>query len=305
MKCWVVLCAGLGLLTGCGGGPEQPSTPAASASGSAASAPAQSVSTAAPLGLAAYQAELTRIDEVLSGSARKLTRVRTAEGLADAMSTLAGSLNTIGVRLAALSVTSRLSAVHELLQERVGVAAMRLTSTEAASEEDARCGGVAFTSKKVQRQLRTDLAAALSGLERLKLTFGSALPDPGPAPAQVRPDSGDVLVRRGPDGMGRLKITNGTPKDVAVSIVGDDQPPGRPQVMVYVRAKQSTTVNGIGGAYHLYYKSGADWDPNHRKFQSDCSFTKFDQTFGRNQGWKVNLQPTTGGNADTTQVEAY
>ncbi|MGW7679244.1 hypothetical protein ACWGID_00795 [Kribbella sp. NPDC054772] len=305
MKCWVVLCAGIGLLAGCGAKPDTPSIPSAPASSSAVPAPAQSVSAAAPLGLGAYQAELTRIDQVLSEPARKLTRVRTAEGLAEAMSTLAESLNTIDVRLAALSVTSRLSAVHELLKERVGVAALRLTSTEARSEEDARCGGVAFTSQKMQRQLRTDLDAALAQLERLKLTFGATLPDPGPAPASVRPDSGDVLLRRGSNGLGQLKITNGTAKDVAVSIVGDGQPPGQPQVMVYVRAKQSTTVNRIGGAYHLYYKSGADWDLDHQKFQSDCSFTKFDQTFGRNQGWKVNLQPMTGGNADTTEVEAY
>jgi hypothetical protein len=113
------------------------------------------------------------------------------------------------------------------------------------------------------------------------------------------------VVRRGPEGAGRLKITNGTAKDVAVSIVGDGQPPGRPQVMVYVRAKKSTSVNGIGGAYHLYFKSGTDWNPEHRKFYSDCSFQKFDQTFGRNQGWQVNLQPVPGGNADTTEVEAY
>jgi hypothetical protein len=257
------------------------------------------------LGTASYQSELTRIDQVLAGPAGALTRVRTAEGLGEAMSTLAVSLNTISVRLAALTVTSRLSAVHVLLQERIGVAATRLTSSVQKTEDDARCGGAAYTSQKVQRQLRADLSTALVQLQRLKLVFGTTLPDPGPASEQVRPDNGDVLVRRGAEGMGRLKITNGTTKDVAISIVGNGQPPGSPQAMVYLRATQSTTVNRISGAYHLYFKSGTDWDADRRQFRSDCSFKKFDQTFGKNQSWQVNLQPRPGGNAATTEVEAY
>lgn len=268
-------------------------------------APTSSVPAAGPLGTAAYQAELTRIDQALAASAQRLTRVRTAEGLSDAMNTLAQALNTVSVRLAALTVSPRLSAVHELLRERIGVAAMRLTSSSDKTGDDARCGGVAYTSQKVQRQLRTDLTAALVPLQRLQLTFGTTLPNPGPAPQQVRPDSGDILVRRGPDGSGQLKITNGTTKDVAVSIVSDGQPPGRPQVMLYIRATKVTTVTGIGGAYHLYFKSGAEWDPVLRKFRSACTFKKFAQPFGRNQGWQVNLQTMPGGNATTTEVEAY
>lgn len=268
-------------------------------------APASSVPAAEPLGTAAYQAELTRIDQVLAAPASRLTRVRTAEGLSDAMNTLADSLNTIAVRLAAIKVTSRLSAVHGLLQVRIGVAATQLSGLSAVTEDDARCGGVAYTSQQVQRQLRTDLRDALVQLQRLKLTFGKTLPDPGPAPEQVRPDSGEVLVRRGPKGTGQLKITNGTAKDVAVSIVTDGKPPSSPQVMVYIRATKATTVKQIGGAYHLYFKSGTDWDPDNRKFRADCAFEKFDQTFGKNQGWQVNLKPMPNGNADTTEVEAY
>ena len=305
MKRWLALGIGVCLVAGCGGKPEAAPSPGTSASNSAVPAPASSVPTAGPLDTAAYQAELTRIDQVLAGPARALTRVRTAEGLSEAMSTLAVSLNTVGVRLAALTVTSRLTGAHALLQERIGVAATRLTSSVQKTEEDARCGGTAYTSQKVQRQLRTDLGTALAQLQRLRLTFGKTLPDPGPAPEQTRPDNGDVLVRRGANGIGRLKITNGTSKDVAISIVGDGQPPGSPQVMVYLRATQSATVNRISGAYRLYFKSGTDWDADHRRFLADCTFKKFDQTFGKNQAWQVNLQPRPGGNAGTTEVEAY
>ncbi|MGZ0150448.1 hypothetical protein ACXJJ3_25545 [Kribbella sp. WER1] len=304
MRRWVALCVGLGVLTACGGDPERPD-PAVSASNSAVPAPVSSVPLGAPLSLSAYQEELGRIDQVLGGSAQALTRVRTAEGLGEAITTLAQSLNTIGIRLAALTVASRLSAVHQLLQERIGVAATRLTGSLDQTEEDARCGGVAFTSQRVQRQLRADLSTALAELRRLKLKFGTTLPDPGPAPKEQRPASGEVLVRRGTQGSGRLKITNGTAKDVAISIVNDGRPPGSPQLMIYIRASQTTTVNRIGGTYHLYFKSGADWDAQRRKFRSDCSFKKFAQTFTPDQGWQINLQPSPNGNATTTEVEAY
>ncbi|WUJ73299.1 hypothetical protein OG809_08520 [Kribbella soli] len=305
MRRWAALCVGVGLLAGCAAKPGPSPTAPSSASGSAVPAPASSVPPAGPLGTAAYQAELTRIDKVLAGPASRLTRVRTAEGLSDAMNTLAETFNTVSVRLAAIKVTPRLDAAHSLLQVRIGVAATQLTGLADETEDDARCGGVAYTSQNVQRQLRTDLGSALTLLQQLKLTFGTTLPYPGPAPKEVRPDSGDVLVRRGPNGTGQLKITNGMAKDVAVSIVTDGQPPGRPQVMIYIRATKTTTVKEIGGAYHLYFKSGTDWDADTRKFRADCAFKKFDQTFGRNQGWQVNLQPMRGGNADTTEVEAY
>ncbi|WP_427888068.1 hypothetical protein ACQHIV_33530 [Kribbella sp. GL6] len=306
MRRWGALfvCVWVGLVTGCGADPERPD-PQVSASNSSLPAPVPSVPPAGPLSASAYQAELTRIDQVLGGSARALTRVRTAEGLGEAITTLAQSLNTAAVRLAALTVTSRLSAVHELLQARIGVAATRLTSALGQTEDDARCGGAAYTSQKVQRQLRTDLSAALTQLKELRLKFGTTLPDPGPAPKDERPPSGDVLVRRGTAGSGRLKITNGTAKDVAISIVDDGKPPGTPQIMVYIQTGRTVTVNRIGGTYHLYFKSGSDWDPKTRRFRSDCSFKKFEQTFTPDQGWQLNLQPQPTGNTTMTEVEAY
>ena len=307
MRRWVALCVVLsvGALVGCGGSDETPmaeSSPSASAS--SVPAPAASVPPAGVVGTAAYQAELARIDQVLAGLARALTRVRTAEGLTEAMNTLAESLNTVAARLAELTVTSRLSAVHELLQERLGLAAVALADSD-RTEEAARCGGVAYTSQKVQRQLRADLNGALVALQRLRLTFGKTLPNPGRAPQEARPATGTILVRRDSAGSGRLKLTNGTAKDVAVSIVSDGQPPSRPQVMVYLQATKATTISELGGAYHIYFKSGTDWDPKQRKFRADCSFQKFEQNFGRNQSWQVNLQPMPGGNAQTTEVEAY
>jgi hypothetical protein len=203
-------------------------------------------------------------------------------------------------------VTSRLTGVHTVLQARLRAAATSMSGSKSESVElNARCGGVAYTSQKVQRQLRADLNNAIVGLNKLKLRFGSTLPDPGPEPEDARPSNGDVLVRSGSAGIGRLRVTNGTSKDVAISVVSAGQPPSKPHVMMYVQARKAATISRIGGAYTIYYKSGSDWNAKRRQFSADCSFQKFDKSFGRNQGWQVDLQPTITGNASTSQVEAY
>ncbi|HET6989420.1 MAG TPA: hypothetical protein VFI00_22515 [Kribbella sp.] len=296
----------LAVAAGCSGTPEQ--TPIASSPSStgtpSAPAPASSVPPQGPLGSSAYQAELTKIEKTLAGPLRTLTRVRTAEGLTEAMTTLAESLDAASSQLADFTVTARLTGVHEVLQDRLGTAAETLSNSD-QTEANARCGGVAYTSQKVQRKLRADLNGAIVPLTRLKLKFGGTLPDPGPEPKTERPSNGDVVIRSGPSGTGRLKVTNGTANDVAVSIVTDGKPPSEPHVMTYIQAGKTTTISRIGGAYHIYFKSGSDWIPDRRQFGEDCAFQKFDQAFGRNEGWQVNLEPTLGGNAKTTEVEAY
>ncbi|WP_405062546.1 hypothetical protein OG474_13135 [Kribbella sp. NBC_01505] len=257
-----------------------------------------------PLGQAAYQAELTKAEQSLAVSLRALTRAQTAEGLAQAMDDVSKSLNTASGRLAGLTVEGRLSAVHQLLQDRIGVAAYKLSDSEQA-ELDARCGGGAYTSQKVQRQLRVDLAPALAALTKLKLVFGGTLPNPGAAPKPERPVNGATVVRTGKAGTGRLEITNGTAKDVAISVVTDGKPPREPHVMTYIRAGKAAAITRIGGAYHLYYKSGADWSSARRQFGTGCSYLKFDQAFGPDKSWKINLNPTVSGNASTSEVEAY
>ena len=89
MKRCAALCAGVGMLAvlaGCSGTPEE--TPVASSPSTigttSAPAPAASVPPAGPLGSAAYQAELTKLEQSLAGPLRTLTRVRTAEGLTEA-----------------------------------------------------------------------------------------------------------------------------------------------------------------------------------------------------------------------------
>ncbi|TDD49742.1 hypothetical protein E1263_31815 [Kribbella antibiotica] len=300
MRQVAVVGALLYVVAGCTASPVDGATPTPSGG------PASVVPSApsGPLGQAAYQAELAKAEKALASSLRALARAQTAEGLAQAMGDVSKALNGASGRLAALTVEGRLSAVHQLLQDRIGVAAYKLSDSEQA-ELDARCGGGAYTSQKIQRQLRTDLAPALAALTKLKLAFGKTLPDPGAAPKLERPSNGATVVRRGEAGIGRLEITNGTAKDVAISVVTDGKPPREPHVMTYIRAGKSAAITRIGGAYHLYYKSGADWSSARKQFGTGCSYLKFDQAFGPDKSWKINLQPTVTGNAATSEVEAY
>jgi hypothetical protein len=303
MNRFAVLCAGLVLVTACG----QPPVPEVLTTPPVSTTPVQAPVVATPrgpLGSAAYQAELTKIEQSLAGDLRALTRVRTAEALTQTMESLASSLSTAAEDLAELSVTTRLAGVHKVLYGRLENAAESL-STSDRTELNARCGGVPYTSQKVQRQLRADLNSAIVLLRKLELRFGSTLPDPGPEPAAVRPSNGDVLIRRGPTGSGRLRVTNGTTKDVAISIVSTGQPPGKPHVMMYVQARKTATITRIGGPYSIYFKTGTDWNSKRRQFSADCTFQKFAQSFEPDEAWQVDLKPTITGNAPTTEVEAY
>jgi hypothetical protein len=72
-----------------------------------------------------------------------------------------------------------------------------------------------------------------------------------------------------------------------------------------VKAGRRATITRIGGGYSVYFKTGKGWNSRVHQFSSNCSFQKFDQPFGRNESWQIGLQPTTFGNASTSDVDAY
>ena len=298
----------LALLAGCGGSDDDPSpaagrsmtTPDPTTSSTPVVAPAPTP--AGPLTEAEYQKDLTELDKRLASQIQALGRVRNEASLTTAIDNLAETLNTESATIGALKVTKRVGAANRRLQLGLKAAA---TTLSGASTEDVGCGGLAYVSQAVQRQLTATLSVAVSQLKTLGLRFGSTLPDLGPEPADVRPSNGDIIVRTGSGGAGRLQVKNGTSQDVAVAVVKTGGKPAKPHVLMYVQAKKTATINRIGGAYTLYFKSGKDWSPKRRQFSSDCSFSKFDQGFGRNQGWQVDLQPSVLGNAPTSGVDPF
>ncbi|GAA1595963.1 hypothetical protein GCM10009789_57380 [Kribbella sancticallisti] len=257
---------------------------------------------AGPLTAVEYQKTLTQLDQRLAGGIGTLGRVKTEDSLSAAIDNLAQTLNAESTAVGGLKPPKRAVAANRVLQLRLKAAATTLTGT---GTDDVGCGGLAYVSQAVQRQLTANLAVAVTQLKTLGLRFGSTLPDLGPEPADVRPSNGDIVVRTGSGGSGRLRVKNGTSRDVAVSVVSTGQAPSKPHVMMYVQAKKTATMNRIGGAYTLYFKSGKDWNPKRRQFSSDCAFSKFQQGFGKNQGWQVDLQPSTLGNAPTSGVDPY
>jgi hypothetical protein len=261
---------------------------------------------AGPLTGAEYQANLAKLDQQIATDLRGLTGAKSADNLADAMDTLAESLNSTAAELALLKVQPNIATAHRTLQTKLRAAASSLTGPQADDvDTNAKCGGVVHTSQNVQRKLTSDLTGAIAPLGRFGLKFGTTLPEVGPEPADQRPSNGDVLVRSGARGSGRLQVTNGTTEDVAIAIVTDGKPPSKPHLLVYVQAKKTATINRIGGKYHVYFKSGTDWNPKRRQFSAGCSFSKFDEGFGRNEGWKIDLKPTILGNASTSDVDAF
>ncbi|ADB35530.1 hypothetical protein Kfla_6533 [Kribbella flavida DSM 17836] len=303
----------LGLATGCGNGDDAAddaptssatttSVPTASAPASAPSAPASTP--AGPVTGAQYQAQLAEADRRIAAEVRGLTGANSATNLQNAILSLSERLTTEATMLGALQVQPHVAAAHKTLQTRLRAAATALSAHDTVGT-DAKCGGVVYTSQTVQRKLTADLTAAVTPLAKLGLRFGTSLPKVEPEPADQRPSNGDVLVRSGPRGSGRLQVKNGTAQDVAVAVVTDGKPPAKPHLLVYVQAKKTATISRIGGQYHLYAKSGTDWNPKRRQFSKDCSFLKFDQGFGRNEGWRVDLQPSALGNASTSDVAPF
>ena len=297
----------LGFVAGCGGGSDDDSAPATTqpSSYSVTSTPAPPTP-AGPLTAAQYQASLTQLDGRLAPGIKALSTANSAENLIDAMASLAQTLDTEASRLVSVKPPANIVPAHKTLQARLKAASSSLSGAQADNVNiNAKCGGVVYTSQNVQRKLTADLAAAVAALRKLGLRFGTTLPKLGPEPPDRRPSNGDILVRSGTPGSGRLQVKNGTTKDVAISIVTDGKAPTKPHVMMYVQARKIATISQIGGKYHIYFKSGSDWNPKRRQFSTDCRFQKFDQGFGRNEGWQINLQPSSLGNASTSDVDTF
>jgi hypothetical protein len=307
--------AALVLLAGCGDSKDGDASPAANSSPSTSTStstepttsttapqPSATPTPAGPLTQAQYQKSLTELDQRLAADIEALAKVRNEASLTAAIDNLADTLTTESATVGAIQVGKRLGAANRVLQLRLKAAA---TALSAASTDDVSCGGLVYVSQAVQRQLTATLAVPQTQLKTLGLKFGSSLPDLGPEPADVRPSNGDIVVRTGAGGSGRLRVKNGTSQDVAVAVVKTGGVPSKPHVLMYVQAKKTATINRIGGGYNLYFKSGKDWNPKRRQFSSDCSFSKFDQGFGKNQGWQVDLQPSVLGNAPTSETDPF
>jgi hypothetical protein len=149
----------------------------------------------------------------------------------------------------------------------------------------------------------------------------TAVPSPTPVPAPTRvpvslANGTDVTPPApGPDGLGKLTITNGTSQDAVAKLVTGTEDPKtwQTQRYVYVKANNTVVMEKIRvGTYRLAFMSGVDWDTNARKFLREVSASQFEETFEfkeeqtgqgtRFSTWEVSLNPVAGGTGKTSTL---
>ncbi|WP_067538232.1 hypothetical protein [Nocardia crassostreae] len=100
-----------------------------------------------------------------------------------------------------------------------------------------------------------------------------------------------------------MTIINDTNGDCAVVVTNSD--PKAPQATIYVQGNSQATLDCIAGTYYVYLKYGTDWDQAALGFTRDRDFSKFDDSFDADSDWEIQLQPSIGGNASTSDVPAF
>ncbi|MFD0000290.1 hypothetical protein [Nocardia sp. NPDC127526] len=118
-----------------------------------------------------------------------------------------------------------------------------------------------------------------------------------------RAGNGEVVQENGLVGSGILTIVNDNSADYAIVVTNGD--PKNPQATIYVQGNSQATLNGIAGTYYVYLKSGVDWDQATLNFTRDRDFSKFDDPFDADSDWEIELKPSIGGNASTSDVPAF
>jgi hypothetical protein len=149
----------------------------------------------------------------------------------------------------------------------------------------------------------------------------TAVPSPTPVPAPTRvpvslANGTDITTPApGPDGLGKLTITNGTSRDAVAKLVTGTEDPKtwQTQRYVYVKANNTVVMEKIRvGTYRLAFMSGVDWDTDARKFLREVSASQFEETFEfkeeqtergtRFSTWEVSLNPVAGGTGKTSTL---
>jgi hypothetical protein len=114
--------------------------------------------------------------------------------------------------------------------------------------------------------------------------------------ATYRPTNGMLILdTRTALGQGQLKVNNGTPDDSAVLIM---KPDNTLLTAFYVRSSEDFALFGVpAGKYQVYFMQGQDWDAAAKKFKTNMTTRKIEQTLeylekGESPSiWNMNLQP--------------
>ncbi|MEC3979982.1 hypothetical protein [Amycolatopsis sp. H20-H5] len=265
-----------------------------------------------PVSAADYQRALTAFDDAVRPGAGQVDAARTVAELNAANARLSQVLRAQADKLGALVPPDAVAAEHEQLRRSLYELATAFEQPTRPSTPN-ECGVSPPVSDAVRASVRalslgqSSLGKAAAAFAAHQFRVGTSLPKvptaaPSP-PEDRRAANGKIVERSGPRGRGRLEITNGLTRDVAVSVVTGD--PAKPQVMIYVRVEAKATISGITGTYQVYFKSGTDWDGARHGFTSGCTFEKFEDIFDQQSDWQIDLAKSPVGNAHTSTVGRY
>ncbi len=102
---------------------------------------------------------------------------------------------------------------------------------------------------------------------------------------------------------GSVNIQNGLSKGAYLKLADKDKKIFK---TLYIPPTSQGTISGIcNGRYYLYYELGDQWDPRSNSFKANASLKKFVDPldFTGNNYYKATLNPVTGGNAKTSNVD--
>ena len=114
-------------------------------------------------------------------------------------------------------------------------------------------------------------------------------------------------------GLGALTVDNGTDRDAVVKLVEDRVPP-RTRQAVFVRARESWTIEGVPrGRYVLRFALGADWDEGANRFSVNPVYFEFADRLNfsevrgaqgavRADTFTITLHRVSGGNAPANPI---
>lgn len=293
-----VVVVGLASVAGC----------SSSDGGRAAVAPTTS-SSPAPLTTADYQAELAKFDEAVRPALDKVHAAGSNADFNTAQQDMVAVLDKQTTALRKLVPPADAGSAHTSLTSGLVIASTGVRGVSLAEEKANSCGvtvpALPGAKKAVDQEIRSLGETYLAPMAVRGFQVGSFVPPPAAAEVvqERRAGNGEVVLRNGGQGPGRLDVNNGSAGDIAVSVVSGD--PSNPQVVVYVHGSATASVTGISGDYEVYFKSGKDWDSGRNGFTRDCSYEKFDDLFTGDSNWSIDLQASLAGNASTSDVPAF
>ena len=296
-------------------GGEDPVRSVSGSGGSTTTAPTEAttpvVTTAPPVTATEYQQALVVVDQALKPGIQKFGSARTPAAVEQAASQVRQTILAETRKLRAIVAPTAAESGHTLLLGSLETMANDLLQIESAAGSQELCTGFSALNRLTRTRSADQVRAAARALSTAEPTspyrIGTFLP-PSSKDASRRLNNGTYIKNGSRTGLGQLKIDNGNAQDASVSIVPANSKTAA--MVVFVRAKNKFTVKGLrDGTYRIYLTTGTDWDNRNKAFTTKCTFEQFDDTMKFNTTsttysiWSITLNPVTGGQASTSDVD--